>query len=366
MPCPGVAHRLGEGPRQERVRGRAPCHARGPSRSRGPSYSFHHASEGSRRLGCGSESEGEAAETPQLRTVEATCEAKWPAHMRPTEAKWATLRGPPAVSLEGEPAAVAAAGAHAHARTRGGAGASGRRVLSVDADAKRVKFESYSVRVGHGLEARRKRRAVSRAACCRACLRGRSLGGAICRQEGPRIDGGGGAATAHGRGHVRGQLARTKATDRNRVGHPEGAATRGLEGEPPWEEVIASPRGTWARIEGASLRGHGLGPEDEGEVAEGLQLRTVEAMYEANWPAQRRSTEAEWATLGAPLPVVLRGRLLGRRQSRHQGGLGPENRGRARLRGHSLGPEGKGEGEVAEGPQPRTVEAMCDQLVRTR
>jgi hypothetical protein len=33
------------------------------------------------------------------------------------------------------------------------------------------------------------------------------------------------------------------------------------------------------------------------EVAEGPQLRTVEAMRKANWPAQRRSTEVEWATL---------------------------------------------------------------------
>jgi hypothetical protein len=38
-------------------------------------------------------------------------------------------------------------------------------------------------------------------------------------------------------------------------------------------------------------------PESKGEVAEGPQLRTVEAMCEANWPAQRRSTEVERATL---------------------------------------------------------------------
>ncbi|KAI0282421.1 hypothetical protein BC826DRAFT_1110801 [Russula brevipes] len=49
-------------------------------------------------------------------------------------------------------AAVAAPAPGAQAYARGGAGAGGRRVLSVDADTKRVKVESYSVRVGHGLE----------------------------------------------------------------------------------------------------------------------------------------------------------------------------------------------------------------------
>ena len=58
------------------------------------------------------ESEGEAAEAPQLCTVEAMCEANWPAQMRPTEA---------------EAVAVAAAGSHA----RGGTGVGGRRVLSM-------------------------------------------------------------------------------------------------------------------------------------------------------------------------------------------------------------------------------------------
>jgi hypothetical protein len=53
-------------------------------------------------LGRDSESEGEAAEAPQLRTVEAMCKANWPAQRRPTEA---------------ESVAVAAAGSHA----RGGA-----------------------------------------------------------------------------------------------------------------------------------------------------------------------------------------------------------------------------------------------------
>jgi hypothetical protein len=37
--------------------------------------------------------------------------------------------------------------------------------------------------------------------------------------------------------------------------------------------------------------------ESKDEVAEGPQLCTVEAMRKANWPAQRRSTEVEWATL---------------------------------------------------------------------
>jgi hypothetical protein len=37
-------------------------------------------------------------------------------------------------------------------------------------------------------------------------------------------------------------------------------------------------------------------------VAEGPQPSTVEAMCKANWPAQRRSTEAEWATLGRNHP----------------------------------------------------------------
>jgi hypothetical protein len=36
-------------------------------------------------------------------------------------------------------------------------------------------------------------------------------------------------------------------------------------------------------------------PESKGEVAEGPQLCTVEAMRKANWPAQRRLTEVEWA-----------------------------------------------------------------------
>jgi hypothetical protein len=73
-------------------------------------------------LGHDSESESEVAEAPQPRTVEAMCKANWPARRRPTEAEWAP--------------------AHAHANARGGAGAGRRCVLSVDADAKRVKIES--------------------------------------------------------------------------------------------------------------------------------------------------------------------------------------------------------------------------------
>jgi hypothetical protein len=54
---------------------------------------------------------------------------------------------------------------------------------------------------------------------------------------GPESEGETVTPTPHGRGNVRGQLARTKATDRSGVGHPGGAATRGLEGEPHWEEA---------------------------------------------------------------------------------------------------------------------------------
>jgi hypothetical protein len=54
-------------------------------------------------MGHDSESEGEAAEAPQPRTVEAMCKANWPAHERPTEARQATLDRAAIRGLEDEP-----------------------------------------------------------------------------------------------------------------------------------------------------------------------------------------------------------------------------------------------------------------------
>src|ERR1700730_13032204 len=49
------------------------------------------------------------------------------------------------------------------------------------------------------------------------------------------------------------------------------------------------------RLKGPS--GLGRDSESKGKLAEVPQPRTVEAMCKANWPAQRRPTEAERATL---------------------------------------------------------------------
>jgi hypothetical protein len=113
---------------------------------------------------------------------------------------------------------------------------------SVDADTKRVKIESYSVRVGHGLE--------------------------------------------------------------------------GEEEEEEEEEGVKG--GVLSCVPAPPLLGrrplrYQEGPGPESRAAEAPQPRTVEAMCKANWPAQRRPTEAVWDTLEGPPPVGLRGSLTGMR-----------------------------------------------------
>jgi hypothetical protein len=77
-----------------------------------------------------------------------------------------------------EPAAVAAAAAQAQAQARRGAGPGpgGHRVLSVDEDTMRILIRVWCA-WGVAKRERRKRRKVSRAVCCRACVRRHSLGG---------------------------------------------------------------------------------------------------------------------------------------------------------------------------------------------
>jgi hypothetical protein len=70
--------------------------------------------------------------------------------------------------------------------------------------------------------------------------------------------------------------------------------------------------------------GLGRDSESEGEVAEAPQPRTVEAMCEANWPAQTRPTEALMRATWRG-PAAIRGlvrNLLGRRPMRRQGAWG--------------------------------------------
>jgi hypothetical protein len=68
-------------------------------------------------------------------------------------------------------------------------------------------------------------------------------------------------ATAHGRGHVQGQLARTMATDRSGSSYPG-------QGCDPWSwSLLVSPRGV-DRTEGTRLKGpNDLGPECEAAEA---------------------------------------------------------------------------------------------------
>jgi hypothetical protein len=119
----------------------------------------------------------------------------------------------------------------------------------------------------------------------------------------------------------------------------------------PHEDEIAR-----AHLEGAEpadLLDSKLGPQrfgarfrvrSESEVTEAPQPCTVEAMCKANWPAQRRSTEAERilekglreqkeSEARAIRPEVLRGGLLGRRPSRRVAkGVRGYHRGRRRYR----------------------------------
>jgi hypothetical protein len=139
-----------------------------------------------------------------------------------------------------------------------------------------------------------------------------------------------------------------------------------------------------------------MSPESKGEMAEGPQLHTVEAMCKANWPAQRRSTEAERATLERSHPwswwsllwqrplLRLKPRLAGARaqaQADVVSCLVCAGRGEEGEEGEEEGVEGgvlwcvracaavpweeaRQEGwarmDMAEAPQPRTVEAMCE------
>jgi hypothetical protein len=77
--------------------------------------------------------------------------------------------------------------------------------------------------------------------------------------------------------------------------------------------------------------------ESESEVAEASQLCMVEAMWKANWPAQRRSTEVEQAPLESAATHGIEGNLLGRRLTHCQEGLGPESRAAEALQLHGRG-----------------------------
>jgi hypothetical protein len=116
----------------------------------------------------------------------------------------------------------------------------------------------------------------------------------------------GGAAAAHGRGQVQGQLACTNTTDRS--GPPwRGPPSVVLRGASSGGGHCVA-KGAWGQKRGACLKGpNGLGPEFKGK-AEAPQPRTVETctrpngLHKGGRPRHSR---------GRPPPVVLRGASSG-------------------------------------------------------
>jgi hypothetical protein len=109
--------------------------------------------------------------------------------------------------------------------------------------------------------------------------------------------------------------------------------------------------GEVARSEGAHLKGpNDLGPSPRPRHCNRTRSRPYarpNGLHKGGRPSHRPR----------PPPVVLRGCLLGRRASCRQGGPGPGPRTQAMSSPNGLGLES--EGNAAEEPQPRTVEAMC-------
>jgi hypothetical protein len=112
-----------------------------------------------------------------------------------------------------------------------------------------------------------------------------------------------GAMNANGRAHAGTMNTNGRAPRKNLGSWARHCCGRTRRTEPLTRILRVRSR----RICQISPSGLGHDPESKGEVAERLQPRTVEAMCKANWPAQRRSTEAQQATLKSAATCGLEG-----------------------------------------------------------